>query len=98
MRIRVDYRFRYGGSDSDSGLTNQTSSGLSLRYGYSDTAYSGAGRIGKLGGGQNVGGSGDMLQLEKFENSYFLECYFIHLQEPFKTYFTKNQAIVTWMT
>ena len=47
---------------------------------------SGAGRIEKLGGGQNVGGSGDMLPGENFEYSYFLECYFLHLQEPFKTF------------
>ena len=46
---------------------------------------SGAGRIEKLGG-QNVGGSGDMLPRENFENSYLLECYFLHLQEPFKTF------------
>ena len=36
--------------------------------------------------GQSVGGSGDMLPRENFENSYFLECYFLHLQEPFKTF------------
>ena len=46
---------------------------------------SGAGRIEKLGG-QNVGGSGDKLPRENFGNSYLLECYFLHLQEPFKTF------------
>ena len=34
-------------------------------------------------GGGDVGGYGPW---ENFENSYFLECYFLHLQEPFKTF------------
>ena len=57
---------------------------------YNDCVSSGAGRIEKLGG-QNVGGSGDMLPRENFENSQFLECYFLHLQEPFKTFIRSKQ-------
>ena len=63
--------------------------GKGLRKTDGQIGLSGAGRIEKLVG-QNVGGSGDMLPRENFENSYFLEWYFLHLQEPFKT-FTRSR-------